>query len=473
MICSKNSFLYRINDWVDANAFFTVGKGMVRGIVPYRDIFEQKGPLLYFIYGLGSLISYRSFIGVFILEVFFFSVFLYYSQKIACLFLSQKCSNFILPIFALGVVTLKAFSHGGSAEEFTLPFLMISCYYLIVYLQDESICISKKTIFLNGILAGCIFWIKYTLIGFLFGWMACIFLIQVLHNEYKDAFRNCLYFLLGMFVATIPWLVYFCFHGALDDLWNVYFMVNMNAYPVQIGMLQKLNHTVSFIFESIFGNVTMCIGTVGGFLLLFLKRDIFAKREAFCSLLFCFFTTGFFIYIGGTNYHYYSLPMSIFLLFGLIFLFSFVDSRKFLSRFLWSSLICLILVFSFSSNTRMIFYKEDNYAQYEFASIINQVESPTLLNYGFLDGGFYLTTGIQPKMYYFMKNNIPYQNYPEMMNTQDYYVKERLFDFIVIKGSLSRRKKEFISQYYEMVSSHTQTNNLSQTITYILYQRKY
>ena len=54
MLASKNSFLYPFNDWVDANAFFTVGKSMFHGIVPYKDLFEQKGPLLYFIYGIPS-----------------------------------------------------------------------------------------------------------------------------------------------------------------------------------------------------------------------------------------------------------------------------------------------------------------------------------------------------------------------------------------------------------------------------------
>ena len=82
MFSSKNSFLYPFNDWVDANAFFTVGKSMFHGIVPYKDIFEQKGPLLYLIYGFASLISFKTFFGVFILEVLFWTVALIYFYKI-------------------------------------------------------------------------------------------------------------------------------------------------------------------------------------------------------------------------------------------------------------------------------------------------------------------------------------------------------------------------------------------------------
>ena len=59
LFTSKNSFLYTFNDWCDANAFFTVGKSIIHGLVPYKDLFEQKGPLLYFIYSFGYLISQK------------------------------------------------------------------------------------------------------------------------------------------------------------------------------------------------------------------------------------------------------------------------------------------------------------------------------------------------------------------------------------------------------------------------------
>ena len=82
LICSESSPLYPLNDWFDANIYFTVGKGMVNGFVPYLDLFDHKGPIIYLIYGIGSLISSSSFIGVFILEVISFTIFLYYIYKI-------------------------------------------------------------------------------------------------------------------------------------------------------------------------------------------------------------------------------------------------------------------------------------------------------------------------------------------------------------------------------------------------------
>lgn len=64
--CSECSFLYPIDSWVDANCFLTVGKSLVKGLVPYRDLIEQKGPMLYFLYGAAALIEPTSFLGVYI-----------------------------------------------------------------------------------------------------------------------------------------------------------------------------------------------------------------------------------------------------------------------------------------------------------------------------------------------------------------------------------------------------------------------
>ncbi len=61
LICSKNSPLYPMNDWVDVNCFFTVGRGMRHGLTPYLDLYEQKGPLLYAVFALAAWISETSF----------------------------------------------------------------------------------------------------------------------------------------------------------------------------------------------------------------------------------------------------------------------------------------------------------------------------------------------------------------------------------------------------------------------------
>ena len=58
LFASRSSFLYPFNDWNDANSYFSVGKALFNGKMPYRDVFDQKGMYLYFLYGLAYLVSH-------------------------------------------------------------------------------------------------------------------------------------------------------------------------------------------------------------------------------------------------------------------------------------------------------------------------------------------------------------------------------------------------------------------------------
>ena len=51
LFATRSSFLYPYNDWNDANSYFSVGKALFHGKMPYRDVFDQKGMYLYFFYG--------------------------------------------------------------------------------------------------------------------------------------------------------------------------------------------------------------------------------------------------------------------------------------------------------------------------------------------------------------------------------------------------------------------------------------
>ena len=68
LFCSGTSPLYNGHDWTDANTYLTMGRGLLHGVVPYRDLFDHKGPLLYFVYALGALLSPSGFFGIYLLQ---------------------------------------------------------------------------------------------------------------------------------------------------------------------------------------------------------------------------------------------------------------------------------------------------------------------------------------------------------------------------------------------------------------------
>ncbi|MDD6362424.1 MAG: hypothetical protein PUG18_04085, partial [Lachnospiraceae bacterium] len=102
LFATRSSFLYPMNNWDDSNSYFTMGKSMFRGIMIYRDIFDQKGPYLYLIYGLASLISRTTFTGVFLFEILFGILDLAGFYRILRLQLRKRTALILLPfLFAV------------------------------------------------------------------------------------------------------------------------------------------------------------------------------------------------------------------------------------------------------------------------------------------------------------------------------------------------------------------------------------
>ena len=69
--------------------------------------------------------------------------------------------------------------------------------------------------------------------------------------------------------------------------------------------------------------------------------------------------------------------------------------------------------------------------QYRFAEIIRQSEDRSLLNYGFLDGGFYFAAGSLPETRFFCTLN---NDLPEMRQELRSAVSEGKTAFIVTRG---------------------------------------
>ena len=111
-ICSRTSFLYPFMDGVDQNCFMTVGKGMMNGLVPYRDLFEQKGPLLYFLHGLAWLVSHDTWLACIFWRAWLWGVFLWFSWKIWNLYGSRRWSFVWIPVLA-ALVTFPLHSPAG------------------------------------------------------------------------------------------------------------------------------------------------------------------------------------------------------------------------------------------------------------------------------------------------------------------------------------------------------------------------
>ena len=437
LFTSKNSFIYVFNDWVDANAFFTVGKSMFNGVVPYKDLFEQKGLYLYLIYGIGYLFSRTSFHGVFILEVISFSVFLYYMHKIFKIYFNEKYSYVLLPIMAYIITTCTSFVHGGSCEEFALPYMAISLYYFIRHFKEKPL--TKKEIIINGIMAGLVLMMKYTLLGLWIGFGMFMALDYLRKKKIKEAFLFCMLFLVGMAIPFTIGLIYFLINHGVKAFIKDYFIINMTTYGhSKIGIITRLKVMIKGISKLLRVNGKIISGLICFQPLLLLGiRD--KENYLKISLIGIMFLTIFFITWGLVFYLYYLLPVIIFTAFSIIGIVSFLS--KYVDKYLNNKLIIIpivlviigsiILCYSRANYKEYRSYSKNHFFQYKYANYINSFKDPTLLNMGALDAGLYTTSGIIPNTKFFEVQNINYESFPDNIDEMEKNVKNKDVKFIL------------------------------------------
>lgn len=475
LFTSKCSFLYPFNDWVDANAFFTVGKSMFHGVIPYRDLFEQKGLLLYFIYGIGYLISNTSFLGVFFLEVLFWTIHLYFVYKIILLFLKEKNAYILLPLYMVTLCVSRAFVHGGGAEEFCLPFFSITLYYFCAHFKEKEI--NYNQLYKAGVCAGIVLMIKYTLLGFWFAFMAVLFFCLLKDKRIKKAFVSCGVFLLGMFTVLSFCFVYLGVHHAIKDFIRVYFVINMTAYSEEVSSIfVRLFEIYKGFFHISRNSGLIELIFIVGMPFFLIKLDI--KREGKISLFFVYLFTILGVFFGLKFYTYYLFPMFIFVLIGYIVIASFLEKKGIQCG---KCLMILSVVFSvvtayFGANYReMLFMKKEDLFQVKFAEIIHKKENPTLVNIGYLDCGVYTTTGIVPSTYFFERQNIDYQHFKDNLDSFQKYIEDRETLFIVYFTKLDeetlRKREEKLFLNYTLVAMEKQDFE-HQTFIGYLFERK-
>ena len=443
LICSKSSPLYPMNDWVDVNCFVTMGRSLLAGLVPYRDLYEQKGPVLYFVYALISLFSPGSFLGVWVLEVITYGLFLYFSGLIARLYLGDTMLIWLMTAILGGLVVITyAFAHGASVEEMCL---FTSAYGLYVTLRAirENRTLSFREAFTCGIWSGFLLWIKYTMLGLYLG-VAIFILIWYLGWgwRWRELLKTVGAFFAGIGAVSAVVFLYFLFTGTLGDLFTVYFYNNIFLYAKE---------TESSRLVTILTCLKNTLKLNKSYTLLFIPGVLWAAAQAWKDikplllLLLSFAGLALGTYWGGWGISYYGLVFAAFGIFGLIaiaqllrltrinrWLAKLTCGRKLYAIF-WS--LALVIVMGIvcllnSPNLYLMGASKDDLPQYRFAEIINREEDPTLLNLGFLDGGFYFAADVIPSSRFFCILNV---NAPDMWQTMYDQVNGGLVDFVVTR----------------------------------------
>lgn len=474
MVCSKSSPLYPLNDWPDINIFYTIGKGMVHGKVPYVDLLDHKGPYIYAVAAAAYLIDGSGFTGYFLFELLSFYFFLYYSYKLLTLY-CEKVYLWILPILGITVAVAKSFVHGGSLEQLSLGIFAYAIYELLSFLRDQNrSSLSAGALAVNGLLAGVLLWSKFTLLGLYIAWMLTITLVYLYRRQLKELGRAILLFVGGMTAAGIPWLIYFGMHGAVRDWIRVYLYQNIFGYTS--GEAVTLWSRCRMVLENTWSSLTdrgnWCYSLpvfLGILFFLFAPHDKVSLKEKFTVCLMGLgMAAG--IFIGGTKHDYYGLPLAVFAVWGMRLCCSCVRrlqnnvkkrrkrpsaEKKWVEIVLCGMvLICTMAVaYRVSPNTYLLLMDEAQMPQYRFAERILASEDKSLLNYLFLDGGFYTVTGEVPQERTFCLINM---NREQRIREQNEYAEQGRTHWVVTWRAQETTEEELcqipvLSDHYDLV----------------------
>ena len=492
LIATSSSPLYATNFWTDTNIYFTIGRGMTNGLMPYRDLFDHKGPLLYILYALGALMSGSSFLGVFLLQTVSLACTLFIGWHTVCLYGQGPLTLAAIPATAAITAACTAYTQGGSAEEFCLPALALAIFCTLATMHSESMkpnaqpfgaaCSSepawagttssglrrKGLALAFGAALGWVFSIKYTDCGLFFGLGLCWVCRESYARSLRSAIISATMMAAGFAAVLLPQAVYLAANGALGDCFTVYFIQNIFDYGGEaMTFTGHLYNALAYLRTQSAANPAVAALAIFGCAWAFGTAVLRRRRGFLLEALALPMAAGLlllFAYWGEMAHPYYALVFAALVPLGL------APLGALASRVSAKIACALTLVFTLSvapaclalcRAVPLMDVRREDMAQTAFAEIINAEENPTLLDLCSLDQGFYLAAGITPGCRYFADNNL---NTEEKRAAIDGYLKEGAAQFVV---AVYREPGE----RYELIAQAQSPFDLNDMRPYKLYRR--
>ncbi len=286
----------------DTALFATFGHAWLQGVLPYVDLFDHKGPAIFFVNMLGVAMG-QGFeqieLGIVLLEVLFGAAWL-----ALAFWLFRKNPTYGLWTLLTSIVVLMRDAHNGGnfTEEYCLVFAM-AC---VVAFFSQNISL-RWQFFLYGLCGAATFLFRMN--NAIVPFMVCIFSFCQLRTfaQWKDAFVAAL---VGFLIVMAPSLLYFYAHDALSLLIDAALRYNF-TYVDNSDALQGMQ-TLAWWFGPTL--------IMDGLLLAWIvakQRDV---RTLQASILF-FATLGIGCLLSGRTYGHYMinlLPAHIFLCYAVM-----------------------------------------------------------------------------------------------------------------------------------------------------------
>ena len=220
----------------DSAYYRFIGASLLKGRVPYRDVWDNKGPILFFIQAIGALHGTQNG-----------KISLIFLMQLAALFagllIAERTDRFVnssqrhravrfslLTVCALPVLAAYI-QNGNLTEEWSLPFICCSLNLFIRYCmrnRENGYGHPCKYAFIHGICFAVIAFIRINNSITLCAGLLVIGIILIIKKQWANLFKNIVFGLLGIAVITIPVFVYYLSKHALCEMLYASFIYNLN-----------------------------------------------------------------------------------------------------------------------------------------------------------------------------------------------------------------------------------------------------
>ena len=228
----------------DSAMFQTMGKYWAEGYLPYVDLYDHKGPMIFFLNALGYALNGRN--GVYLIQVLCIAL----SEALAYRLMADRLGKGKALTLALLLPLILAgnWQEGNTTEEYILP-LLLGSYLLMARwcggLEEGRFAHRAGAAFVYGLCFGFALMTRVTnALGVCLG-VALITVLLAVKGEWKNLLANAGAFLLGALALVLPFCVYFATHGALYDMWYGTLLYNLDylsssGFPRPEGLVQLL-----------------------------------------------------------------------------------------------------------------------------------------------------------------------------------------------------------------------------------------
>ncbi len=195
----------------DLNIYYLIGQGWFQGDIPYRDLTDLKGPVVFLLHGIGACMTPGSFLGACLVESLLLGVGVLYAYRSVRLFFSVSVSLAVLGIYS---VSLLYFSLHPAEMVWVLQHVAV--FYLLRWSRGNELPGLRQQLIL-GLSAGVVLLIKFNLVAF---WLPfCLWGVLVAGRNWWRALSVQL---AGVSIPLLLAGLYFYQQSALDDLWREY-----------------------------------------------------------------------------------------------------------------------------------------------------------------------------------------------------------------------------------------------------------